>query len=209
MTNVSIRTTADTDECIDTSDSGFPGFTSPPGTGAWTWGNAASYAPRLCSAGMIFRAVNAPSGATWDTVTNPPTVTFNPGNSATGNPVAVNWNGEESGTPADWADGSGPPDRTGTSVPVYHEYSPTTDTLEESPDLDAVLQEITDTAGAITDLAVWATSDEVGGGTNRGPVDGFADSSSVCPLFDGDYTAGGGGSSILPMVAAHYYQGAV
>ena len=203
MTNVSLRTTDGADECNDTDDNGYPGFQADQ-TGGLQWGNKPVYAPRNTVVGLIFRSVSSPSGCTWDTVTNPPTLTINPAGTATGNPIELVVDGEESGTPSDWSDGNSPYDRTGsaTAASVQWDVSPATDTPEETASLAAVLQEITDAVGAITDLALSVKQDQ-NSNTNRGTIDGYNDDSSACPLFDGDYTTGGGGGTAVPVFTHH------
>lgn len=191
MTTVNVQVSADADTCNDTNDGNYPGFQAGTSlTSDWFWGDKSDYDPRSNGAGMIFRSVSVSSGATWDTVTNPPTITFVPSNSATAPPIQIYWNGEESGSPSSWADGAGPFDRTATSVPAGPQsYSPAADSVNESPSLAGIMQEISDTIGALTDISLWSYSDSAGS-YGKGPVYDFGDNSSAAPTFNGDYTAG-------------------
>jgi hypothetical protein len=187
MTAVSIRVAADAENCMDTSDGGFPGFiTTGENVGI---GNVGAFTGRAYMTGFKFSGVNSPSGATWSDGTISMTFT-GAGTGEVSGEVRI----EDSATPAEFTNGDGPPDRTDVGSAVAWDTNPNAEVVV-SPDLATPLNALVTSVGAITDLAAWFYS--LGDAEFNKTLQIFEDEPTESPLFEGNYTAGADPDELL------------
>lgn len=180
MTLVTDRTGADNENHSDTSDGGFPGYSETSIFQGFV-------TPRAMHDGYLFLDVNISGTITDAKIT---VVDLNFGGGAITTDV---FGDDNSGSPGVFSSGDSSADRTATTTSVTWDYDPGSESVEDSPDLAGILDELITSYTTLVNLAIFVIND--GAGANH-DIFSFSNDSAKSPLLTVNFTAAGGAAGI-------------